>query len=408
MTSTPSRLPFHYGWIIVLAGGLTLFSCLGLARFAFGMLLPGMRESLGLGYDQMGFISTANFAGYLVSVAVAPSLIKRFKPRLTMTFGLALVGVCMLAMGRCSSSGSLSFFYALIGVGSGLANIPAMVLVSHWFRKSRRGRAAGLMIMGNGSAIIFSGLFVPRLIESLGVHAWRTGWFILGGISLAIMGLVFRLVRNDPQELGLTPVGGEEVVSPILPGQAPADGAGKILIYLGVLYLLFGATYMVYGSFIVTAMVEEYGFSQSLAGQFWSWVGFFALFSGVAFGALSDRIGRKGGLAFVLATQTLAYGLAGVGLGREALIVSVVLYGLAVFAIPTIMAAAVGDYLGLSRAASGFSLVTFFFAAGQTVGPAAAGVLAEATGTFAGSFLLCAGLTSLGMFLACLLPRTKQ
>ena len=45
-------------------------------------------------------------------------------------------------------------------------------------------------------------------------------------------------------------------------------------------------------------------------------------------------------------------------------VITIVLYGLAAFAIPTIMAAAVGDYLGLARAAQAFSLVTFFFAVG--------------------------------------------
>ena len=43
-----------------------MFSCLGLARFAYSMLLPSMGKGLLLGYAQMGFIGTGNFAGYLV------------------------------------------------------------------------------------------------------------------------------------------------------------------------------------------------------------------------------------------------------------------------------------------------------------------------------------------------------
>ena len=73
---------FHYGWVIVAAGALTLFSCLGLARFAYGMLLPGMRVGLGLGFDQMGFVSTGNFLGYLVSVALTPRVIASTKAAL--------------------------------------------------------------------------------------------------------------------------------------------------------------------------------------------------------------------------------------------------------------------------------------------------------------------------------------
>ena len=45
----------HYGWIIVMVGTLVIFACLGLARFAFGMLLPSMSAGLGISYDEMGF-----------------------------------------------------------------------------------------------------------------------------------------------------------------------------------------------------------------------------------------------------------------------------------------------------------------------------------------------------------------
>src|SRR6056300_808675 len=79
-----SSLPgknLHYGWVIVLVGTLTIFACLGLARFAFGMLLPSMSEGLAMSYDEMGFLGTGNFAGYLVAVALAPFLLRRFTPR---------------------------------------------------------------------------------------------------------------------------------------------------------------------------------------------------------------------------------------------------------------------------------------------------------------------------------------
>ena len=47
----------YYAWLIVAAGAMTIFSCIGLARFAYGMLLPSMAKALALGYDRMGFIT---------------------------------------------------------------------------------------------------------------------------------------------------------------------------------------------------------------------------------------------------------------------------------------------------------------------------------------------------------------
>jgi MFS family permease len=405
MTKFPQKLPFHYGWLIVGTGILTLFACLGLARFAFGMLLPGMREGLALGYDQMGYVGTGNFIGYLVSVAVTPMILRRLQPRVTITIGLLLIALCLAGMARCQSFWPLLLLYTLAGVGSGLANIPMMVLIAHWFRRERRGRAAGLMIVGNGSAIVFAGLLIPWLNQLYGQQGWRVSWQLLAGIVLLIGLLIGLLVRNAPEPMGLEPIGRKQPLGTAELEAAEPSHPGRILLFLGLLYLAFGATYMVYGTFIVTSMVEEFGFSEATAGQFWSWVGFFSLFSGVVFGGLSDRVGRRLGLMLVFCVQTLAYLLAGSGLGTLPLMASVVLYGISAFAIPAIMAAAVGDYMGIAKAASAFSLITFFFAGGQTLGPALAGILAESSGSFAPAFLLSALVT--GIAAACSLKLPK-
>jgi len=404
MPEMPPTDRYHYGWIIVAAGALTLFSCLGLARFAYGMLLPGMRSGLGLGFDQMGFVSTGNFVGYLVSVALTPRVIRRLRPRATIAVGLLLIALCMLGISLSQGFWPLLVLYTLIGIGSGVANIPVMVLIAHWFRREQRGRAAGTMIMGNGAAMIFSGLLIPQLNRLLGASGWRVGWLVLGGIALTASLLAALLMRNDPAELGLEPVGRRvELTAGELSGEEP-PGIGRTIGWLGVLYFLFGATYMVYGTFIVTTMVVEFGFAEAQAGAFWALVGLFSMSSGIGFGILSDRIGRQRGLLAVFSLQSIAYLLAGSGLGTAALLLTVLLYGCSTFAIPTIMAAAVGDYLGVTRAAAAFSTITVFFAFGQVLGPGAAGMIAEATGSFSGSYLAAAALTALAAALTFKLP----
>ena len=93
----------HYGWVIVLVGTLTIFACLGLARFAFGMLLPSMSGALQMSYDEMGFLGTVNFAGYLVAVALSPLLLRRFSPRQLIASGLLLISACMYGISAGSS-----------------------------------------------------------------------------------------------------------------------------------------------------------------------------------------------------------------------------------------------------------------------------------------------------------------
>jgi MFS family permease len=406
--SPPSSQNLHYGWVVVMVGTLTIFACLGLARFAFGMLLPSMREVLGMSYDEMGFLGTGNFAGYLAAVAIAPFLLRRFSPRQMIASALLLISLCMFGIACSSSYLAVLSLYACVGIGSGFANIPVMVLVSYWFRREQRGRAAGLIVVGSGFAIIFSGFIVPFLNAAFSQHGWRVSWLLLGLIVLMVALVAAFLIRNDPSEKGLTPVGVAQDLE-----YDPSTGKGQfsplqILSHLGALYFIFGATYVIYGTFIVTTMVEEYAFIEVNAGRFWSWVGFFSLFSGTLFGLLSDKVGRKKGLMAVFGVQTLAYLLVGSQLGPLALFGSVMLYGLAVFAIPAIMAAAVGDYLGKARAAAAFSIITFCFAIGQTLGPAVAGMVAESTGTFTGSYLFSAVLTGIAAVWTRFLPNPQH
>src|SRR3990172_6760905 len=110
-------------------------------------------------------------------------------------------------------------------------------------------------------------------------------------------------------------------------------------------------------------------------------------------GGVGAGMGGRGGFMGVLAVQSISYGLAGANPGMWGLYLSIGLYGIAAWSIPTIMTDAVGDYLRPPRAAAGFSIITFFFGAGQTLGPSIAGIVAKQTGTFSGSYLMAAGAT---------------
>lgn len=392
----------HYGWVIVFTGTAILFSCLGLGRFALGMLLPSMGNSLSLNYSQMGLIGTGNFIGYMVSVVMAGMFARAMGARRTIVLGLILVGGSMALISQAMSFQGVMVLYVATGIGTGLANVPLMGLVSHWFLKQTRGRAAGTMLSGNGLAIVFSGFFVPWINTTIGSEGWRTGWMTMGMISLGVALAAALLLRNDPREMGLLPLGDNGQ------GQGSSAGTGVTtqtrsnrwtMIHLGGIYSFFGATYVVYATFIVTALVNERGFGEGTAGNFWAIVGGLSVFSGPLFGWLSDRLGRRIGMMVVYTLFTISYALVAANLPDPFLYASIAIFGLAVWSIPTIMSAAVGDYMGPVQAVKAFGFITLFFGAGQITGPAVAGFLADATGTFHIAFWLCAVLTALAVVL---------
>ncbi len=401
----------YYGWYVVAAGTLCVFAGLGFGRFALGMLLPAMGASLNLTYSQMGLISTSNFVGYLLAVLVCGYLSARIGSRLLIFLALLLVAASMLLVSRADGFVTAAFFYTLTGMGSGASNVPMMSLVASWFGTGQRGRAAGFIVIGSGFAILLSGRLIPYLNQLREVDGWRISWLVLGLIVLVISLICFLVIRDSPHELGLKPVGPEKESGqkklPLVEDRG-LTVTRKDIYHLGMIYFLFGYTYVIYATFIVTTLVQERGFSETVAGNFWSWVGFLSLFSGPVFGTLSDRLGRKSGLILVFSIQMLAYLLVALTLPGIFLYLSIGCYGIVAWSIPSIMAALVGDYVGPQKTARVFGFITFIFALGQIAGPAVAGFLAEKYGSFSSSFLMAAVFAGFAVFLSARLKKQSE
>lgn len=405
---TPSKVraaaTVHYGWLIVTAGTFCIFACLGLGRFSLGMLLPSMGAALHLSYSQMGLISTANFVGYLTGVLISSTLMRYFGARRLIGGSLLLVGASMILVGLANHLALLVFFYTATGIGSAMANIPIMALVSVWFSSRKRGKAAGFIVIGSGPAIVLSGWLIP-MINRLYTNGWRINWFILGTLVILIAGLCALVIRNSPQEMGLEPVDSKNERHENLKSRFfDITPRSPVILHCAAIYFLFGFTYVIYVTFIVTTLVREKGFPESVAGHFWSWVGLLSILSGPIFGTFSDRFGRKAALMAVFSIQAIAYLFIGLDLPEIFLYLSIGLFGIAAWSIPSIMAALVGDYAGLHRVAAIFGFVTFIFGLGQIAGPYLAGIMAQSTGNFSGSFLMACGMASFAILLSFLLP----
>lgn len=386
----------HYGWIVVLTGVGVLFACLGLGRFSLGMILPSMGDSLSLTYSQMGWIGTLNFTGYMASVIVAGRISRHLGARRTISLGLLCVAVSMGFISRSNGFASVAGCYFMTGVGSGLANVPMMGLISHWFFKKSRGKAAGLILTGNSLGIIFSGMFIPWINMVSGADGWRVCWMYMGCISFFIALLASGLIRNQPLEKGLEPAGSPDLPHP----ENKPKPAGQVSMnHLGILYGLFGATHVIYITFIVTVLVDERGFGENTAGLFWAVFGCLSLFSGPLFGILSDKIGRKKAIMVAFLSFSASYLIVALSLPNWFLYFSILIFGLTAWSIPTILSAAVGDYMGPDNAAKAFGYITIFCGGGQVIGPALAGGITDYLGSFNAVFyastvvaLLAAGM----------------
>jgi sugar phosphate permease len=408
----------HYGWVVIFMGLLTTIAAHGFGRMSYTIILPAMKDGLGFNYTQLGLLGTGNFIGYLTMAIIGGFLAAHFGTRIVITAALVLMGITMILTGLAQSFGFAFAMRLLTGLGNGAAFVPAMALGSAWFTMKKRGFATGIVSAGIGAGTMIASLGVPRILAAFGPNGWRFSWYILGGAVLLISGIVYRYVRNRPDELGLQLVGTApaENVSPASAGEAKASSLQWTTIikmrrvwYLGGVYFFYGLSYIIYMTFFAAYLVNEMGLTQGFAGKLWALVGGLSILCGMIWGGISDRVGRSRGAALaylVLALSYIIYALIKVEFGFY---LSAVLFGLTAWSIPTIMAAAAGDFVGPRLAPAGLGFITLFFGIGQALGPALGGYLADVSGSFTLPFLIAGVISLIGMVLSFYLkkPTTK-
>ena len=403
----------HYGWVVIFMGLLTTIAAHGFGRMSYTIILPAMKDGLSFNYTQLGLLGTGNFIGYLTMAIVGGFLAARFGTRIIITAGLVLMGITMILTGLAKSFEFAFVMRLLTGLGNGAAFVPAMALGSAWFTMKKRGFATGIVSAGIGAGTLISGLTVPPILSAFGAHGWRFSWYILGGAVLLISGVVFQFVRSNPQEKGLDQVGSEKSDATQSDSSATENVSTpkwtvtvKSIIkmgsvwYLGVVYFFFGLSYIIYMVFFAAYLVKEMGLSQEWAGGLWALVGGLSIFCGVIWGKVSDLLGRSRGAALAYLVLGLSYILYAVIKVPIGFYLSAILFGLTAWSIPTIMAAAAGDFVGPRLAPAGLGFITLFFGIGQALGPALGGYLADVSGSFTLPFLIAGVISLIGMVLS--------
>ena len=368
-----------------------------------------MKDGLQFNYTQLGLLGTGNFLGYLTMAIIGGFLASRFGTRLVITFAVILMGLTMILTGLAQSFGFAFIMRLLTGLGSGAAFVPAMALGSAWFAMKNRGFATGIVSAGIGIGTLISGLVVPPILSAFGPNGWRFSWYILGGAVLVVSGIVYVFIRSRPEEKGLQQVGADQT-EPISSVHSNAKATSSLqwttvtkmpsVWYLGAVYFFYGLSYIIYMMFFAAFLVKEMGLTQQWAGGLWALVGGLSIFCGVIWGGISDRLGRNKGAALAYLALGLSYIIYALIKVKFGFYLSAVLFGLTAWSIPTIMAAAAGDFVGPRLAPAGLGFITLFFGIGQALGPALGGYLADVSGSFTLPFLIAGVISLVGMVLS--------
>ena len=336
MIDTPtgaSHKPGHrifYGWFIVAATGLIVFSTGPGQSYVFAVFIDSIIEDTGLSRTGISVLYMVSTAVSAVLVTFVSRLADRYGPRIVLVgAGLGLGAACF---GMAAATHIFLFFIAfasLRALGQGSLSINCILLVNQWF-VSRRGRAVGLMTLGAMVSTALFPSFARFLIDSID---WRGAYAVLGVASIGlIVPVALIVVRNRPEDMGLFPDGSSQPPASETRQAAPRTRRLARVYSSPSFWLL--ALSLSSPSLITTGLMfhqasifQEHGLGSTLAA------GAFAVFSAssavssLAAGFVSDRIGPRVLVFFSMATLVATLALAVVINSLFAAVVYVVMMG---------------------------------------------------------------------------------
>ncbi|MBU6261336.1 MAG: YbfB/YjiJ family MFS transporter, partial [Burkholderiales bacterium] len=164
---------------VAAAAALSLASAisLGLARFAYALLLAPMRADLGWSYFTAGAMNTANAAGYLVGALLAPRVFRRWDARIVMLGGCCGAALLLAAHGLVRADAALYALRFACGVASAASFVGGGLLAARLAGRGDgpAGLVLGIYYGGTGLGIVAASLLVPAL-------PWAEAWWALGAL----------------------------------------------------------------------------------------------------------------------------------------------------------------------------------------------------------------------------------
>ena len=380
-------------WQVIVSGICGLVLTIGLARFAYTPLLPGLQAQTGLNDANAGVLAAINYAGYMSgTIAVAWIDSVRLRHR------LYSLGLWMAILTTASMAVSPSFeIWALSRFVGGLCGAAGMLLgsglVLGWLMRNGHRPELGLHFVGIGLGIVVSAIGAWGL--SLIWPDWDTQWF-----AFACIGLVFLW----PAWVWRPPVP-DELSTNSNSSNTPHIIPTRWLWTMLVSYFAAGWGFVISATFTVAIVERE----PLLAGQghlAWAMVGLAAMPAVFIWDRIARLVGDKQALLIAFGLQTLSVLMPAASGSMFAAMVGAIGYGATFIGIVSLTLAMVGR-LSPNNPGKAMARFTLGYGAAQMIAPVVAGYMAQSSGSFHGALWVTAAVMSLGMALLATLPKIE-
>jgi predicted MFS family arabinose efflux permease len=366
-------------------------AALGLARFAYGLLIPAMRDELGWSLAKAGTLTTANSLGYLVGAVAVGPLARRLSETATFRLGMVVTAAALAANAATGSYPVLLLTRAAAGVSGALVFIAGGVLASRAAASRGSALPVSIYFAGAGLGIAVSGTVIPPLL-SHHPGRWPLAW--AGLAAAAGLAAVFSWTAADDARagpgvarVGGGGVGGGGVAVPVANWRAVAA-----MWRVSLAYLLFAAGYIAYITFL-SAYLTAHHASVTQVAVTWAALGVAAIAEPVLWSRPLRAWPGARALAAALAGISAAAAVAIISADPAVVIISAIGYGVSFLVVPAAITRIVHAAVPRPDWTAALAAFTVVFAVGQMAGPYLAGVLADSYGagaTLVWTAALCA------------------
>ncbi|HEX2924459.1 MAG TPA: MFS transporter [Chloroflexota bacterium] len=408
-SSWRTRIPFFYGWVIVISLFIALIMAYGV-YYTFSIFFVAMIEQFGWSRAATSGV----FSLFVITIAaggvMAGTLIDRFGPSRVVPAGGVLLAVGLAATSQLTE---LWQFYLYFGVVCGFGVswsgwVPCVTLVNRWFA-AKRGIAMGIASAGIGLGTVCMVPFTQQIISSAG---WRSAYMVLSGLALLfIVPQSACLMLGRPDEVGQKPDGatdkGSSTVSRAKPakqmvvvdrqwvsrnwGVASAMRTSRYWYMFAHLFLSVLTNQMLWVH--QAAYLVDGGFDKMLAASVVGLAGFISMPAKIMWGWAADRFGRE--VAFSMGVATMVSAIVMLVLTRTFPSVWLVFGFCAAFSIGYAITApisptAVADIFGGPNFGSIFGVLNVSTGLGAALGAWFAGYIFDVSGSYVVAFAIAA------------------
>ena len=276
------------GWSLSAVAG-TWGLLLGV-RMIYPVLLPSIREDVGLSLSVAGLLVTVLWLGSAIGQLPSGMLADRYSERSVMAIGVlvAALGVSLVVMAQTAAV--LFAATALIGLGQSLYPIARITILTNLY-PDRIGSALGVT-MATGD--LGQTVFPPIAGAVAAAIAWQAGLgMMIPGLLVGALALVVVLPKQTGSEQS-----DEDAAGQTLRELIDDLREGNILFFAFILFLYI-LVWQSFTSFYPTYLAEEKPLSETTAGLLFSLFFAFGVVVKPAAGAAYDRIGPRRSLVAV-------------------------------------------------------------------------------------------------------------